>query len=68
MNQQLLFENKYLKEEISNGKAQILKLIQENTSLHRELKNVTVLEVLTELQNVPTNQNETLLNQLKNKE
>ncbi len=50
VNQQILFENKYLKEETARAKATILKLIEENTLLHRELKNITVLEILGEFQ------------------
>ena len=50
VNQQILFENKYLKEETSRAKAAILKLIEENTLLHKELKNITVLEILGEFQ------------------
>ena len=53
VNQQLLFENKFLKEEITNSKANMLNLINENTSLHRELKNVTVLEILNEVNQPP---------------
>jgi hypothetical protein len=69
VNQQLLFENKYLKDEMVKSKAGLLKLIDENANLHRELKNITVLEILNELQNLPSSQNEqTLQNQLKNKE
>ncbi len=69
VNQQLLFENKYLKDEMTKSKAGLLKLIDENANLHRELKNITVLEILNELQNLPPSQNEqTLQNQLKNKE
>ena len=50
VNQQILFENKYLKEETARAKATILKLIEENTLLHKELKNITVLEILSEFQ------------------
>ncbi len=51
VNQQLLFENKYLKEETTRAKSNILKLIEENTLLHKELKNTTVLEILNEIEN-----------------
>ena len=51
VNQQLLFENKYLKDEAAKAKASVLKLIEENTLLHKELKNITVLEILNEFQN-----------------
>ena len=50
VNQQLLFENKFLKEEATRTKASVLKLIEENSNLHKELKNCTVLEILAELQ------------------
>ena len=40
VNQQILFENKYLTEETARAKATILKLIEENTLLHKELKNI----------------------------
>lgn len=64
-----MFENKYLKDEMTKSKAGLLKLIDENANLHRELKNITVLEILNELQNLPPSQNDlTLQNQLKNKE
>lgn len=51
VNQQLLFENKYLKDEAAKAKANVLRLIEENTLLHRELKTTTVLEILNECQN-----------------
>lgn len=76
VNQQLLFENKYLKDEMTKSKANILKLIEENTYLHKELKNITVIEILNEFQNkeftspqdLGNSQNDTLQNQLKNKQ
>ena len=40
-----------MKEETSRAKANVLKLIEENTLLHKELKNITVLEILSEFQN-----------------
>ena len=55
VNQQLLFENKYLKEETTRAKSNILKLIEENTLLHKELKNTTVLEILNEIENSMVN-------------
>lgn len=51
MNQQLVNENRFLKDEINNAKANALKLIEENTNLHNELKNVTIHEILNELHN-----------------
>jgi regulator of replication initiation timing len=51
MNQQLINENRFLKEEISNFKGNALKLIEENTNLNNELKNVTIHEILNELHN-----------------
>lgn len=76
VNQQILFENKFLKEEMTKAKANVLKLIEDNTNLHKELKNVTVLEILAEFNNmnqgnqsnVDTADQQTLHNQLKNKE
>ncbi|RNA06143.1 hypothetical protein BpHYR1_052677, partial [Brachionus plicatilis] len=49
VNQQLLIENKYLKDETKNLKANVLNLVNENSNLHKELKNVTVLEILNEI-------------------
>lgn len=43
-------ENSYLKKENSTFKAHILKLIEENTHLHNELKNTTVHEILAEFE------------------
>lgn len=76
VNQQILFENKFLKEEMTKAKANVLKLIEDNTNLHKELKNVTVLEILAEFNNMnqgnqsnfDTVDQQTLHNQLKNKE
>jgi len=76
VNQQVLFENKFLKEEMTKAKANVLKLIEDNTNLHKELKNVTVLEILAEFNNMnqlnqtnfDTADQQTLQNQLKNKE
>ncbi len=50
VNQQLLFENKFLADEKNNMKAQNLRLIQENGNLHKELKNCTVQEILADIQ------------------
>ena len=69
VNQQLLFENKYLKDEMTQTKASVLKLIEENTALHRELKSTTVIEILNELQqNEAPKSDSPDQNQLKNKE
>lgn len=53
VNQQLLIENKYLKDETKSLKASLLNLVNENNSLHKELKNVTVLEILNEIHTNP---------------
>ena len=74
VNQQILFENKYLKEEMTKSKAAILKLIEENAFLYREQKNITVHEILAEFNNADrpvsseSGEHQTLQNQLKNKE
>ena len=74
VNQQILFENKYLKEEMTKSKAAILKLIEENSFLYKEQKNITVHEILAEFHNVErpissdSGEHQTLQNQLKNKE
>ena len=63
-------ENKYLKDELGSSKVNLIKLIDENTNLHQELKNVTVNEILNELSNFKTMTNDqaTLQTILKNKE
>lgn len=53
VNQQLLIENKYLKDETKALKANVLSLVSENNNLHKELKNVTVLEILNEVHSNP---------------
>lgn len=74
VNQQLLFENKYLKDEATKTKTDVLRVIEENVCLHRELKNCTVQEILMELQNSPdtlaatTENNKDLATQIKTKE
>lgn len=75
VNQQILFENKYLKEEMTKSKAAILKLIEENAFLYKEQKNITVHEILAEFHNnferpisSDSGEHQTLQNQLKNKE
>ena len=78
VNQHVVFENKYLKEEAAAVKVHVLKLIEENTRLHKELKGVTVLEMLAELeqqqlqqqqqQGDEANVNQSLHNEIKNKE
>lgn len=50
VNQQLLFENKYLKEETTKTKADVLKLIEENCAVYKELKSCTVLDILSDFQ------------------
>ena len=55
------------------SKAAILKLIEENAYLYREHKNITVQEILAEFSNanpvnLETGENQSLQNQLKNKE
>ena len=74
VNQQILFENKYLTEEMIKSKAAILKLVEENAFLYKEQKNITVHEILAEFNNVnqpissESGEHQTLQNQLKNKE
>ena len=73
VNQQIMFENKYLKEEMTKAKANILKLVEENTYLYKEQKNITVHEILAEFVNVNQSnlespEHQTLHHQLKNKE
>lgn len=63
VNQQLLIENKYLKDETKFLKTNALNLVNENTALHKELKNATVLEILNEIQ---TNTNLNLNHQQTN--
>ncbi|CAF0876579.1 unnamed protein product [Brachionus calyciflorus] len=53
VNQQLLIENKFLKDETQLLKTNILNLVNENSLLHKELKNATVLEILNEVQTNP---------------
>ena len=36
---------------MTNCKSNVVKLVQENTQLHNELKNVTIHEILNEFQN-----------------
>jgi hypothetical protein len=80
VNHQLLVENVFLRNEMGNAKANILKLVEENTALHNELKSTTVVEILNEFHNqadLLANQNQKLnasdpppavQNQLKAKE
>jgi hypothetical protein len=74
VNQQLLFENKFLKDEATKTKTDVLRVIEENVVLHKELKNCTVLEILTELQASPdtlvatTENNKDLVTQIRTKE
>jgi hypothetical protein len=76
VNQHVVFENKYLKEEAAAVKAHVLKLIDENGKLHNELKSITVLEILTELEQQQqqqqhvdgVNTNQSLHDEIKNKE
>jgi hypothetical protein len=51
VNEQLLIENKFLREQSDQQKAAVFKLIEENNALHNELKNVTVHDILAEFQN-----------------
>ncbi len=39
------------KDEMVNYKSNMVKLVQENTQLHNELKNVTIHEILNDFQN-----------------
>lgn len=59
LNNQLAYENNYLKDEMSQLKVNLLKLIDENTNLHGELKSVTVSEILNELPNLINKSNAT---------
>ena len=73
VNYQLNYENKYLKDELGAAKVNLIKLIDENTNLHQELKNVTVNEILNELPHLKSSVNEendqaTMQTILKNKE
>lgn len=52
MNQQLLIENKFLRENCDQQRASLYKLIEKNGALHKELKNITVHEILTEFEGV----------------
>lgn len=73
VNQQLLFENKFLADEKNEMRSQNLKLIQENGMLHKELKNCTVMEILNEINNIGgesmlgTGKNKNLETQIKSK-
>jgi hypothetical protein len=40
---------------MANCKNNVVKLVQENTQLHNELKNVTIHEILNEFQNQQIN-------------
>jgi regulator of replication initiation timing len=51
VNQQLLAENNILRSQCDNLKANVFKLIEENTQLHKELKNTTIVEILNEFEN-----------------
>ena len=73
VNYQLNYENKYLKDELGAAKVNLIKLIDENTTIHQELKNVTVNEILNELPNLKSSVNDendqaTLQTILRNKE
>ena len=74
VNQQLLFENKFLKDEATKTKTDVLRVSEENVVLNKELKNCTVLEILTELQASPdtlvatTENNKDLVTQIRTKE
>lgn len=48
VNQQLLIENKFLRDQLDQTKAGLFKLIEENSALHKELKNITVHDILNE--------------------
>ncbi len=61
VNQQLLIENTFLKDEMSKSKTSILTLIEENSRLHTELKNATVTDILAEF-----NQDNDFNNQIEN--
>lgn len=50
VNQQLLIENRFLREQCEQQRATLFKLIEENGILHKELKNTTVHEILAEFQ------------------
>lgn len=45
-------ENKFLKEQTEQLRANIFKLVEENTILHKELKNTTIMEILTEFETI----------------
>jgi phage shock protein A len=81
VNHQLLVENVFLRDEMGKAKGTIMKLIEESSALHTELKNTTVLEILNEFQNQAeqainhsnkqfnaTAENPSMQNQLKTKE
>ena len=55
VNHHLLAENTFLKEEAVKSKSNILKLIEENSALHTELKNATVIDILNEFENNNSN-------------
>ena len=52
VNQQLLIENKFLRDNSDQQKTSLFKLIEENGILQKELKNITVHEILAEFESV----------------
>lgn len=52
MNQQLLNENKFLRENTNQLRASVFKLVEENGLLHKELKKITVHEILAEFESI----------------
>ena len=62
VNQQLLHQNTFLKEEMSKTKSSILLLIEENSKLHNELKNVTISDIIAEFQSQKQQQHTSYIN------
>lgn len=52
VNQQLLNENKFLRDSIVQLRASMFKLIEENGALHNELKKTTVHEIVAEFESM----------------
>jgi hypothetical protein len=65
VNHELMYENTFIRDEMSNCKDNILKLIEENSKLHKELKGVTIHDIITELKQNQNSKNSSSNNNTK---